>query len=550
MTAGTHDTSGAAVEAGVGAAVDAPVDVRLVAPAVAAWAGAATGLVLPPGPGLALAVLLLVVAIVSAGLAGRHRSAARTTSAARPPGAGRRHRPVLLVVAACAVCAAAAGAGAALRLHALQAGPVHDLAAARVTARADLVVTGDPALAASRPGEPALIVVRMRLRGLQAGGRRWRTGLPVLAFATDRGWLSLLPQQRVTAVVRLSPAQPSDDVAALLRIRGRPRPVGRPGAVQRAAGRLRSGLRAAVAGLPAAERGLVPGLVDGDVSGLPPDLVLDFRTTGLTHLTAVSGANCAIVLATVLFTGRRAGLRGRALPGLGAAALLGFLVLARPQPSVLRATVMGLVAVLALAAGRRRLGLPALAAAVLLLVLVDPWLARSFGFVLSVLATAALLVIAPGWTSALQRWLPRPLAAAVAVPAAAQAVCGPVIALLSPRLSIAAVPANMLVAPFVAPTTVLGVLAAVLAPLSSRVAAWLGLAAGLPARVIVVVARILADAPGASMSWPQGPAGGLVLAVVTLLLIAGSRLLLSSGSRSPPDPRERLPGGGATTGAG
>ncbi|MBO0517980.1 ComEC/Rec2 family competence protein, partial [Streptomyces beijiangensis] len=54
-------------------------------------------------------------------------------------------------------------------------------------------------------------------------------------------------------------------------------------------------------------------------------------------------------------------------------------------------------------AARRRSLIPALAAAVLLLVLYDPWLARSYGFLLSVLATGALLTIAPHWSSALQR---------------------------------------------------------------------------------------------------------------------------------------------------
>ena len=79
-----------------------------------------------------------------------------------------------------------------------------------------------------------------------------------------------------------------------------------PSRVQRVAGRLRAGLRAAAAPLPAAEQGLLPALVVGDTSRLPDELRADFRTVGLTHLTAVSGSNVAIVLAAVLLVWRRA----------------------------------------------------------------------------------------------------------------------------------------------------------------------------------------------------------------------------------------------------
>ncbi len=90
-----------------------------------------------------------------------------------------------------------------------------------------------------------------------------------------------------------------------------------------------------------------------------------FRTTGLTHIVAVSGANVAIVLGAALVIARRmrAGLRAQAL--VGVLTIVGFVIVARPQASVLRAAAMGLVAVLALATGRRRRALPALCAAVL-----------------------------------------------------------------------------------------------------------------------------------------------------------------------------------------
>src|SRR5205823_1489435 len=104
----------------------------------------------------------------------------------------------------------------------------------------------------------------------------------------------------------------------------------------------------------------------------------------------------------------------------------------RPSPSVLRAAAMGVLGLVALALGRPAAVVPALATAVTVLVVVDPQLAGDAGFALSVLATAGLLLIAPRWAAALRRrGVPGALADAVAVPAAAQVACAPLIAALS-----------------------------------------------------------------------------------------------------------------------
>src|SRR5665213_4221940 len=120
----------------------------------------------------------------------------------------------------------------------------------------------------------------------------------------------------------------------------------------------------------------------------------------------------------------RAGLRAQAL--VGVLTIAGFVIVARPQASVLRAAAMGLVAVLALATGRRRRALPALCAAVLCLIYIDPTLARSVGFALSVVATGALLLVAPPLRTWMARRLPGWLADALAVPTAATLACAPV----------------------------------------------------------------------------------------------------------------------------
>ena len=165
-----------------------------------------------------------------------------------------------------------------------------------------------------------------------------------------------------------------------------------------------TGLRdAAVRALPPAPAGLLPGLAVGDTRNQLPEVEEDFRTAGLTHLTAVSGANLTLVAGTVLLLLRLARADPRLAAALAAVALVGFVVLARPSPSVLRAAVMGGVVLLALALGRARSAVPALAAAVLVLLLVDPALAVDAGFALSVLATGALVLLGPPWAAALRR---------------------------------------------------------------------------------------------------------------------------------------------------
>ena len=182
----------------------------------------------------------------------------------------------------------------------------------------------------------------------------------------------------------------------------------------------------------------------------------DFKVCGLTHLSAVSGTNLTLVVGFLLVIARWVGVRGRGLLLVGLVGVLGFVDLARPEPSVLRAAAMGSVALLGMGSNGRERGTRALGVAVLVLLLVDPWLALSVGFGLSALATAGILFLGPPFRDALRSWLPRWAAEAVAIPLAAQLVCTPVIAAISGQVSLVAVVANMAVAAAVAPATVLG----------------------------------------------------------------------------------------------
>ena len=94
-------------------------------------------------------------------------------------------------------------------------------------------------------------------------------------------------------------------------------------------------------------------------------LQADMRVTGLTHLEAVSGENVSVLLAVVVAIAGGLGLRRRSRVLVCSLSLIGFVVLARPTPSVLRAAVMGGIVLLGILTGRRAAALPALSASVL-----------------------------------------------------------------------------------------------------------------------------------------------------------------------------------------
>jgi len=481
--------------------VDPPADLRLAIGGLAAWLSVLGTLGLPSGAGLAAAASCLLGAVLA--LAGRRRWAATAA----------------LILG----CAGAAALATAVRVGTVERSPVTLLAQQRAAATVDLVLADDPRRLQVAAGPPR-VLVEARAERVTAAGRTWSLSGTVLVIAPADGWAGLLPSQRVRAQGRLGPPSRDDLTLAVLSAWSAPVTVSPPSTAHSAAGHIRAGLRDAAAVLPDGPRGLLPGLVVGDVSGMDPALSDDFRTAGLSHLTAVSGTNVAIVTGAVLLLLRRATVGPRLSALLAGLALVGFVVLARPSPSVLRAAVMGGIALIALTSGRPRSALPALGAAVLILVFVSPPLARDPGFALSVLATAGLVLLAPGWAAWLRaRRVPSGAAEALAVPAAATVATAPVVAAISGTVSLVSIPANLLAAPAVAPATVLGVLAAVVSPLSGTAAEWLARAAGVPVGWLVAVGTRAARLPAAAVSWPGGMSGAFLLVAALLVAVFAAR---------------------------
>ncbi|MCW2685108.1 MAG: hypothetical protein JWP33_3021, partial [Blastococcus sp.] len=404
---------------------------------------------------------------------------------------------VLAVLAGLALTAATA----AVRTAARESSPLRSTAAAERSARVVLELDGDPHVL---PG--GRVVADATVTALDDGDATYRLVAPVLFFGAAEDWRGLLPGQSASVRVAVSLPERGDDVVAVVSARGPPALLSGPGRLQRAAGSLRQGL-AASAGrvLEPGPAGLLPGLVVGDTRGMDPVLDEDFRRAGLAHLTAVSGANVAIVLTAVLWPLRRRAVDRRVQALVAVLALVGFVFLARPSPSVVRAAAMGGVTLLALATGRPRAALPALGAAVAALLLLDPGLARDPGFALSVAATGGIVLLAPGWSRRLrERGCRATPADALAVSAAAGLVTAPLVAGLSGTVSLVSLPANLLAAFAVAPATVLGLAATVLAVPLPPLADALVWCAGWPTRWLVLVAQRAAAVPDAVAGWPAG----------------------------------------------
>ncbi len=425
-------------------------------------------------------------------------------------------RPALrpLVLSGCLVFVAVL-ADSTFRQQSVSVTPITQFAERGTFVRATAVITSDPRLHEGNYAD--FVVVRVRLTEVAGRGEFYRLATPVLVMA-DASWASVRLGSRVELSGQLGLADDAE-VAAILRARGSPRVVAEPRGWWQFAERIRSALRASVAYRPADQRALVPALVVGDDAGITKSLSSDFGSTGLTHLLAVSGTNLTLLVGFLLVSARWCGVRGNGLYVVGAIGILGFILLARLEPSVVRAAAMGAVGLIGLGANGRQRGGRALGAAVVAVLLLEPLLADSPGFALSVLATAGIIYLAPVWRDELSLWLPRWLAEAIAVPAAAQLVCTPLVAALSGQVSLVAVAANLLAAPAVGPATVLGLVGGFAGAIWAPLGTIAGTAASWCAGWIVLVARRGADLPTPEFGW--GTSVGRLIVLVGLCLMTG-----------------------------
>lgn len=211
----------------------------------------------------------------------------------------------------------------------------------------------------------------------------------------------------------------------------------------RAANVVRGLIGGGAASLPDDRRALFTGIVYGDDREQSTEHEVDFRLVGLTHLLAVSGQNVAYAL-TVMGPVIRSG--GRSTRWIMTLTILAvFATVTRFEPSVLRATVMAGIAVTGRTLGRETASGRALGLTVVALLLIDPLLAQTIAFRLSVAASGGIIWLAPG----IRRRLRGPgwLREASAVTIAAQLAVAPVIVTTFGPISPLSVPANVIAGP-------------------------------------------------------------------------------------------------------
>ena len=500
------------------------VDLRLVLPAAACWLSAGL-LVATPGEaarvaGLvgAAAVLVTVGALVTG------------TRARRAGFVAERIRPVLGTVAVCCAAAAVAGLSVAVQAPVRLPESVRAVAAEHGEASVMLTVWSAPAQSSrSAIGGGEQIRFRATLTAIGDPPGQPSTGetgpastgltVPVVVFApASAAGPAIGDEVRMTGT--LTATEPGDAAAALIFGRAPPEPVHPAPWWLAWANAVRQGFATACAELPGDGAGLLPGLAIGDTTAVDDGLDQAMKTSSLSHLTAVSGANCAVVLAIVLVAAAALGLGRVWRLVCGLVVLAGFVVLVTPEPSVVRAATMATIVLLSGSLGRPGRGLPALAMAALGLLIIDPWLARNYGFALSVLATLGLLALAGPLSRRLTRWLPAPVATVLSIPIAAQLACQPVLVMLSPTLPVYGVPANLLAAPAAPVATVAGLVACLVLPWAPVLATPLVWLAWLPATWIAAVATTTAGLPASSLPWPGAPFGVVLIVACTLAVLA------------------------------
>jgi competence protein ComEC len=349
--------------------------------------------------------------------------------------------------------------------------------------------------------------------------------VPVLLWlpepdAVPRTWA---PGLHTEVIGRLTAQPPGDSAAYTVRVLEIDEANGQP--VEASIGALAAHLRHALTDRAARVSGaeLVPGFAVGDTSLVTETLDQAMLESSLSHLVAVSGSNTGLVIAAMVWLSSWLGAGKRLRIVVAAAGLACFVLVVGPDISVQRATVMASVMLVSGFGGKRSLAMPALGLAVIVLLLLNPWQSLQPGFALSVAATGGILIVA----TPLSRWLrrqvrvPQPVALAVAVAAAAQLACSPLLLLLEPGIPVIGVLANVVAAPAAPLGTGLGLIAALLAPVSSTLSHAVVLLASIPARWVATTAHVSADVPLGRWAWPGGWPGAIVFtACITALVLA------------------------------
>lgn len=283
---------------------------------------------------------------------------------------------------------------------------------------------------------------------------------------------------------------------------------------------LRSAFLFRAQGVTEDSKALVAGLAIGERDLLSTEVAEQMKTLSLTHLVAVSGANLAIIMGVAYLIAAGSGISRNYRFTLALAVMVSYVLVVGPESSVLRAATMATFVAIGLWLGRGSRPMLSLAWAVIFLLAIDPGLATDFGFALSALATLGLLTIAKPIYLWAANYVPKVVAIGVAASFSAQLVTTPVLLMLQPSIPVYSVLANLVVEPVVAPVTILGILALILAmpvPFLSGAVSYL---ASFGTWWITLVASTMSQWPAARVHFVGGSAGVVLAVIVVMFALA------------------------------
>jgi competence protein ComEC len=192
---------------------------------------------------------------------------------------------------------------------------------------------------------------------------------------------------------------------------------------------------------------------DGQRAAIPDDVTDDLNRAGISHLVAISGQNVAIVAGVIVAS--LAWCMGRRPATVAAIVLIwAYAAFVGGSPSVLRAAVMATVMLGAVLAGRPGSALGAITMAAAVLVILRPLIVDDVAFQLSFAATLGIVLAAKRIEDLIRPLFGRIpdraaglLAENFAITSAASLAVLPIIAATFGRVSLVALPANLLAAP-------------------------------------------------------------------------------------------------------
>jgi competence protein ComEC len=215
--------------------------------------------------------------------------------------------------------------------------------------------------------------------------------------------------------------------------------------------------------LPEPQASFLGGLLYGARRGIPSDLMEAFNATGTTHIVAVSGYNITIIAALILKLNLAFGISRRKSFWISLLGISFFVIIAGAQASVVRAAIMGGLALLANQVGRvSRVTNALLFAAAMMLIFNPKILAFDVGFQLSFAATIGLIFLAPIFEKYFTK-LPSVLGVKESFVTTMSAIVLtlPLILYNFGRVSIVAPLANVLILPVIPFTMAVGFIAAI-----------------------------------------------------------------------------------------